>query len=45
MTLEILLDDGEPIQNVPASFAEQGQEVLEVKKIDKYHRLTVKRRR
>jgi len=31
--LEVLLDDGEPLRNVPASFAEQGQEVLDVIKI------------
>lgn len=31
--LEVILDDGEPLRNVPASFAEQGQEVLDVSKI------------
>lgn len=31
--LQILLDDGEPVTNVPASFADQGQEVLEIKKL------------
>ena len=29
--LEVLLDEGESIQNVPASFADQDQEVLEIK--------------
>jgi sulfite reductase (ferredoxin) len=29
--LEVLLDEGEPARNTPASFAEQGQEVIEVK--------------
>ncbi len=29
--LEVLLDDGEPVRNAPASFAEQGQEVIEIK--------------
>lgn len=29
--LEILLDDGEPVRNVPESFAQQGQEVIEIK--------------
>ena len=28
--LEVLLDDGEPIRNVPDSFTKQGQEVIEV---------------
>lgn len=35
--LEVILDDGEPLRNVPASFAEQGQEVLDVIKFgDKF---------
>jgi sulfite reductase (ferredoxin) len=29
--LDVLLDNGEPIRNVPASFTEQGQEILDVK--------------
>ncbi len=29
--LEILLDEGEPVRNVPASFQEQGQEVQEIR--------------
>jgi len=28
--LEILLDEGEPVRNVPTSFAEQGQQVIEI---------------
>lgn len=31
--LEVLLDEGEPVRNAPASFAEQGQEVIEVKNV------------
>ena len=41
--LEILLDEGEPVRNVPQSFAEQGQEVIEVK--DLGDRFCVKVRR
>ncbi|MHC4293361.1 MAG: sulfurtransferase TusA family protein, partial [Planctomycetota bacterium] len=41
--LEILLDDGEPAQNVPASFSEQGQEVLQTE--DKGDHISVKVRR
>jgi sulfite reductase (ferredoxin) len=41
--LEVLLDDGEPVRNVPASFADQGQEVIEVKGKD--DRFCVKVRR
>jgi len=31
-TLEVLLDDGEPIVNVPRSAKEDGHKILEVKK-------------
>lgn len=43
--LEILLDEGEPIRNAPASFAEQGQEVIETKKIDDYYSVKVRRKK
>ena len=42
--LEILLDDGEPANNVPASFAEQGQAVLEVKNIGSHYCVKVQRK-
>jgi sulfite reductase (ferredoxin) len=35
-TLEILLDDGEPIENVPGSIKSEGHKVLDQKKIDNY---------
>jgi len=35
--LEIILDDGEPIQMVPRSVKEEGHQVLAVEKIDKKH--------
>ncbi len=41
--LEVLLDDGEPVRNVPASFAQQGQDVLEVNKVDDHFCLKVRR--
>jgi sulfite reductase (ferredoxin) len=41
--LEVLLDEGEPIRNAPASFAEQGQEVLEVKNVDNHYCVKVRR--
>ena len=31
--LEVILDDGEPIQNVPASLKQDGQEVLHQEKL------------
>ena len=42
-TLEVLLDAGEPVANVPASFTEQGQEVLEITKCDDYFCVKVRR--
>ncbi|MGD9874351.1 MAG: sulfurtransferase TusA family protein [Kiritimatiellia bacterium] len=36
-TLGVLLDDGAPIQNVPASFKNEGQEVLEIHAVDGGH--------
>jgi sulfite reductase (ferredoxin) len=41
--LEVLLDEGEPVRNVPASFAEQGQEVLEVTDIGDHFCVKVRR--
>ena len=36
-TLEILIDDGEPIENVPSSIALEGHRILIQKKIDSNH--------
>ncbi len=36
-TLGVLLDDGPPIQNVPASFQNEGQEVLEIRAVEGGH--------
>ncbi len=35
--LEMLLDEGEPVRNASASFAEQGQDVVEVENVDDYY--------
>jgi sulfite reductase (ferredoxin) len=43
--LQVLLDAGEPIKNVPASFADQGQEVLGTEAVGDHWRLTVRRTR
>lgn len=32
--LEVVLDDGEPIKNVPRSIAAEGHEVISVEKLD-----------
>ncbi len=41
--LEILLDDGQPIQNVPGSVKSEGHLVLEVKKIENYWSVLIKK--
>jgi len=43
--LEIELDDGEPIRNVPASLAEQGHKIVEIRKAGAHHLLRVVRKR
>jgi sulfite reductase (ferredoxin) len=43
--LEVLLDEGEPVRNVPASFADQGQEVMEVRETDDHFRVRVRRKK
>lgn len=41
--LEILLDDGEPIENVPGSILGEGHQILDQKKINNYWVLTVRK--
>jgi len=43
--LEVLLDEGESIRNVPASFDGQGQEVMEVKDVGDHFCLKVRRKK
>ncbi len=42
--LEIIIDDGEPIQNVPKSIKEEGHKIVEVKKEDNHFRLKIEKR-
>ncbi len=42
-TLEVLLDNGEPVKNVPESFAGQGQEVLEIAEKNDHFSVRIKR--
>jgi len=44
-SLEILLDDVEPVRNVPASFVEQGQEVIELENKGNYFSVKVRRKK
>lgn len=41
--LEIILDDGEPIKNVPRSVKEEGHQILKVEKIDNKWKLLIKK--
>jgi sulfite reductase (ferredoxin) len=41
--LEIFLDDGQPITNVPGSVREEGHTVLEQVQVDNYWRLVIKK--
>jgi len=43
-TLEILLDDGEPIQNVPNSVKLEGHAVLEQTKVDNHWKVVIKKK-
>lgn len=41
--LEVLLDDGDPVVNVTASVKEEGQQILNVERIENYWKLTIKK--
>lgn len=41
--VELCLDEGEPIQNVPGSLKNDGQEILEIKKLDGFYKVRVKK--
>lgn len=41
--LEILLDEGEPIENVPGSIKGEGHKVLDQKKVDDYWMVTIEK--
>lgn len=42
-TLEVLIDDGEPIKNVPRAVKEEGHQILTVEKIDSHWKLLIKK--
>lgn len=42
--LEILLDDGQPIQNVPGSVRNEGHEVLSTEKVDNYWKVLIRKK-
>ena len=41
--LEIIIDAGEPIANVPRSIKEEGQKIIKVQKVDHYFRLFIEK--
>ncbi len=41
--LEVLLDDGEPILSVPRSVKEDGHKILEIKQVEDYFKVLVKK--
>ncbi len=41
--LEVIIDEGEPIKNVPRSVKEEGHEIIGVKKIGGAFRLLIKK--
>ncbi|PIV55597.1 preprotein translocase subunit TatB [Candidatus Desantisbacteria bacterium CG_4_10_14_0_8_um_filter_48_22] len=41
--LEVILDDGEPVRNVPGSVKEEGHEILKVEKLDNGFKLLIKK--
>lgn len=43
-TVDMLLDDGEPINNVPKSLQTDGQEIIKIEKLDGFYKVTVKKK-
>ena len=43
-TLEILLDDGAPIQNVPGSVRNEGHEVISTTMVDGYWKVLIRKK-
>lgn len=41
--LAVIVDDGEPIRNVPRSARDEGHNVLEIQKVDSAYRVFVER--
>ncbi len=41
--VEFLLDDGEPVKNVPRALKEEGHKLLHLKELDGYYTLSVEK--
>lgn len=42
--LQIYLDDGEPIQNVPKSLKEDGQEIIRIEQVNDYYNVIIRKK-
>lgn len=42
-TLEIIIDDGEPIKNVPNSIKDEGHKIMSMTKVDKVCKILVRK--
>ena len=42
--LEVYLDDGEPIQNVPKSLKDDGQEILKIEQVENYFKVFIRKK-
>lgn len=41
--LEVIIDNGEPMKNVPRSVKEDGHEILRVEKVDEAYKVTIRK--
>ncbi len=41
--LEVVLDDGEPIRNVPRAVKEEGHKILKVEKVAGFYKILIKK--
>ncbi|MGP0592386.1 sulfurtransferase TusA family protein [Nitrospira sp. T9] len=41
--LRVLLDEGEPIRNVPQSITNEGHQILKQEKVDQYYRVVIQK--
>jgi tRNA 2-thiouridine synthesizing protein A len=42
--LEVLLDEGEPVENVPRSVREEGHRIIKLEKVNDYYRLLIEKK-
>lgn len=42
--LEVLLDEGEPIRNIPRSIKEEGHQIIKVEKLGQVYKILIRKR-